>query len=47
MSPILPVAEGDGEGDRPKDSGGAISERGPSTTFQVVPLPTNSVRREH
>ena len=36
---ILPVAEGDGEGDRAKPGGGAIGSVSPSTAFQAVPLP--------
>ncbi len=42
---ILPVAEGDGEGDHAKHDGGVIAEACssyPSTTLRVVPLPTAS-----
>ncbi len=37
---ILPVAEGDGEGDHAKHGGGALlSQQSPSTALRAVPLP--------
>jgi hypothetical protein len=43
---ILPVAEGDGEGDRLKAGGGAIGAVGPSTALRAVPLPMRFAHRE-
>jgi hypothetical protein len=41
---VLPVAAGDGEGDRATRGGGAYGASGPSTMLRMVPLPIASQR---
>ena len=43
---VLPVAAGDGEGDRAKHGGGAFGADSPSTALRAVPLPMSFAHRE-
>ncbi len=43
---ILPVAAGDGEGDRSKSGGGASGALRPTTMLRMVPLPMGFAHRE-